>query len=443
LLINDHLLKGSGWLPGWLTGKLSDFAFLVVVPVLGTTLLPMRLRGRRSLAFLVLVGIYVATDLSPDASDAVVEIAAQLGMAWRLWPDVTDLVALVILPLAWQIAGAQTSCKMRKVFGQRVLKLAGLGLGTFASLATSEVPRYDHQPFLVNRGAAAVNVAVTWSLRQITCGGSFAALAAGLTLGDFDDPRRFGLASGSVAALDQPPQRGQPASGSCSNRGAGNWRVQPAGSDWCVVGLVEVDGWPSGLFRARPSWPESERGFIFDIVTTPAPTRSLCAPTMPLDADPGHGALSLTAGAGGWGFFASKRMEFLPATRAEIEARPWSTGCRKLRDEARASHAAVRACALDADCQAIRGVPIPGDGTACAAHVNRQATSDHFAAQIDRWRAECTFVETYCGSAVSPSFCRGGLCQAAPVDAGGPDRGAAAGPAIDGGAPPDGDAGAD
>jgi hypothetical protein len=24
LLLNDHVLKGAGWLPGWLTGKLSS-----------------------------------------------------------------------------------------------------------------------------------------------------------------------------------------------------------------------------------------------------------------------------------------------------------------------------------------------------------------------------------------------------------------------------------
>src|SRR4051812_3923935 len=34
LAVNDHLLKGSGLLPGWLTGKLSDFAGLFFFPVL-------------------------------------------------------------------------------------------------------------------------------------------------------------------------------------------------------------------------------------------------------------------------------------------------------------------------------------------------------------------------------------------------------------------------
>ena len=36
LLINDHLLKGAA--PGWVTGKLSDFAGLVFFPLLGVFL---------------------------------------------------------------------------------------------------------------------------------------------------------------------------------------------------------------------------------------------------------------------------------------------------------------------------------------------------------------------------------------------------------------------
>ena len=34
LTLNDHVLKGSGLLPGWLTGKLSDFAGLFFFPLL-------------------------------------------------------------------------------------------------------------------------------------------------------------------------------------------------------------------------------------------------------------------------------------------------------------------------------------------------------------------------------------------------------------------------
>ncbi len=38
LAVNDHVLKGSGLLPDWLTGKLSDFAGLLFFPLLLVTL---------------------------------------------------------------------------------------------------------------------------------------------------------------------------------------------------------------------------------------------------------------------------------------------------------------------------------------------------------------------------------------------------------------------
>src|ERR1700679_4140779 len=56
LAVNDHLLKGSGWLPGWLTGKLSDFAGLFFFPVLLTVIAERwpasRWTGRRFVAAL-------------------------------------------------------------------------------------------------------------------------------------------------------------------------------------------------------------------------------------------------------------------------------------------------------------------------------------------------------------------------------------------------------
>ena len=72
LLVNDHLLKGAGWPPRWLTGKLSDFAFLIVGPVLLVVLLAARLPAPAAGA-----GdgwrwrlVFVATDVSPALSDA-------------------------------------------------------------------------------------------------------------------------------------------------------------------------------------------------------------------------------------------------------------------------------------------------------------------------------------------------------------------------------------
>ena len=103
LLVNDNLLKGGGVAPGWLTGKLSDFAFLIVAPVLLAALLPRVVPRRRAMAMGAVVLVYVAADLSPAVSDAIVAAAQVVGLPWRLWPDVTDLMALAVLPVTWRL----------------------------------------------------------------------------------------------------------------------------------------------------------------------------------------------------------------------------------------------------------------------------------------------------------------------------------------------------
>ena len=92
LLVNDHLLKGGGILPGWLTGKLSDFAFLVVLPVLVASLMPARLLGRRTAAFTIVIGIFVAAKVSLSASNALVACAAR-PIRSDCTPDTADELA--------------------------------------------------------------------------------------------------------------------------------------------------------------------------------------------------------------------------------------------------------------------------------------------------------------------------------------------------------------
>jgi hypothetical protein len=139
LVVNDDLFKGRGVVPGWLTGKLSDFAFLVVAPVLFACLLPLALRGRRVLATAAVVGLYVAADLSPSVSDGVVAVAARLGMAWRLWPDPTDLLALAVLPATIWLLRAPERARLPRA-RRPGLERVGVVVGAAACLATSTAP---------------------------------------------------------------------------------------------------------------------------------------------------------------------------------------------------------------------------------------------------------------------------------------------------------------
>ena len=147
LLINDNLLKGRGVVPGWLTGKLSDFAFLVVAPVLFGAMIPRRVPGRRTFAVASVVALYVAADLSRAVSDVVVAAAARVGLRWRLWPDPTDLLALAVLPATvWLLRRspepAANSAIARRMGVQR--ERAAIVLGALACVATGAPPTYAH-----------------------------------------------------------------------------------------------------------------------------------------------------------------------------------------------------------------------------------------------------------------------------------------------------------
>ncbi|MFW5920795.1 MAG: hypothetical protein ACOCUS_03055, partial [Polyangiales bacterium] len=91
LVLNDHLLKGSGLLPAAVTGKLSDFAGPVVATVLVIAVLGCRTAAARGLCFVAVAAPFAAINVSPAAATAVEEITALAGVPWRIWSDPTDL----------------------------------------------------------------------------------------------------------------------------------------------------------------------------------------------------------------------------------------------------------------------------------------------------------------------------------------------------------------
>lgn len=100
LAVNDHVLKGAGLLPGWLTGKLSDFAGLVVAPVVLAAILRVR-TTRAWIASHVAIGAgFAAINASPAVSRAFEGLFGVVNVA-----DPTDLVALVSLPVSIVLLG--------------------------------------------------------------------------------------------------------------------------------------------------------------------------------------------------------------------------------------------------------------------------------------------------------------------------------------------------
>jgi hypothetical protein len=123
MALNDHFLR-IRW-PGLITGKISDFAVLLYLPALLTALLGLsmvawnavaprlggrpvdaRLTRRRVLLAAFASGFALAAlKLSPAARDLYVSALRAVDFlhvapAYRLELDPTDLVALVVLPVA-------------------------------------------------------------------------------------------------------------------------------------------------------------------------------------------------------------------------------------------------------------------------------------------------------------------------------------------------------
>lgn len=120
LLANDWWAKRA--YPGWLTGKLSDLAGLVAVPLalsaaiglvmwlamaLGARLDPSLRRGRLLLAMAAVALPFAAAKLSAPAAAAMAELLAQLGGHPRIVSDPWDLLTLPALLLTWHIGRAE------------------------------------------------------------------------------------------------------------------------------------------------------------------------------------------------------------------------------------------------------------------------------------------------------------------------------------------------
>jgi hypothetical protein len=400
MLVNDNLLKGTGRAPGWLTGKLSDFAFLIVAPVLLGALLPRAWARRRALACAAVAAVFVAADLSTAASDAVVAVAALAGLRWRLWPDVTDLAALAVLPVAWSLLGPRAAAA-RPAARAPVIQPFGVIVGMFACLATSalHLPQF---PFLVNRSAGPADVRITWVLRQVRCDEDLLRLAGDLTAGDLGPSDRMTLARGEVAALDDPPPAGESSARFCTNE---NRTLTPNRANACQAMLVELEGGPTVLARSPHHWEDETNGAFL----CPTGERSRCRSPMNPDDDPGEGALSIIGAAGAARFLAHAKIDIVDVSRAAIEARGTPAGsCRDLEQRQESLATAPAACATDGDCASV----LTGRLDGC-----RVLTNDAGAAafsDLEKQRAmRCLDLNTrheLCPDFVQLPVCAAGLC---------------------------------
>jgi hypothetical protein len=135
LLLNDHALKGAGLLPAAITGKLSDFAGMVVAPPLAALVLGAGSPARRVVAAaLVALGL-VLIKLWPDAARALEHALALLGVPSRIWVDASDLFALAALPLGYALSAPPATA--RRADSASWLQRGGVALAALACIATT------------------------------------------------------------------------------------------------------------------------------------------------------------------------------------------------------------------------------------------------------------------------------------------------------------------
>jgi hypothetical protein len=414
LVINDRVLKGSGLVPGWLSGKLSDFAFLVVAPVLLFSCLPGRLGWRRAFALGSVVGLYVACDLSHAWSDAVVRFAQRLGLVWRLWPDPTDLLALAVLPITLKL---MTTAPPVHGSSSRPVTLQHLGVifGSLACLATSAPPSFRHNPFLVNRTGDAVQVRVTWILTKLPPETSTAAgVAANLRPSELDDAREVTLSSAQVAALDGPPEGDVIAAGVCSpNNG-------PAFSS-AVAAILEAEGaQPVLMLAMRSQWLESSIDTpLFSCRESPTPVFD-CQPSMDLARAAGPDEITLEVADGGYRFVvhsdevlpgqAAPTLSLAPIDPADVAARASNVeDCRGVRDRHRALWAENQ-CELDEDCMVLPALGV-SDPSQCDVYINRRDAGDGATSLQKSWSMHCVSTAAAgCWGLQQPAACRDARC---------------------------------
>ena len=157
LLLNDHWLKHAGWLSPVVTGKLSDFAGLIVAPPTLCALCRVRKRSGKLLCLAATGVAFSMLNLWPAAARGVELATALLGLPWRVWSDPSDLLALPALGVSWWLMTRRT--RPRRTAARTAheppalwLHRVAAAVGALACTATSYVPPASVQTTQVESG---------------------------------------------------------------------------------------------------------------------------------------------------------------------------------------------------------------------------------------------------------------------------------------------------
>ncbi|PRQ02882.1 hypothetical protein ENSA5_20590 [Enhygromyxa salina] len=139
LVANDHWLKGADMIPGALTGKLSDFAGMLVAPVLLAALLRVRSRGALLACHLAVAAVFAGIQLSAGFAAQWSALMGLVGHPWAITCDPTDLIALPFLLLSWKLLVPEMDPSLPTLAPIQRSAVAGLSVfGLWSTVATSD-----------------------------------------------------------------------------------------------------------------------------------------------------------------------------------------------------------------------------------------------------------------------------------------------------------------
>src|SRR5690606_32074323 len=139
LVANDHWLKGADLLPGGLTGKLSDFAGMLVAPTLLAALLRVRTTRGLLACHLAVGAVFAGIQVSSGFAQLWSAAMGLLGHPWVITCDLTDLLALPFLWVSWRVLIPAMDPERPALVGLRRSAVAAVSVfGLWATVATSD-----------------------------------------------------------------------------------------------------------------------------------------------------------------------------------------------------------------------------------------------------------------------------------------------------------------
>lgn len=219
LAANDQWLKFADLLPPIVTGKLSDFAGMLVAPAIFAVVLDLQRKRTWWLAHVAVGVVFAALQLSRPFADLWSSLMGAFGFRWSITSDPTDLFALPMLVVSARVLWPAMAMPSQKL-ARRSAEAAAAGVGLVCCVATSQEPSPEQQwlpditaDVFLHNGTGASQVVRIRALRdtvQLDCDAVKEDPARLLTAPLFDDVQSWSVPDdATLSVIDHGPGEAQ------------------------------------------------------------------------------------------------------------------------------------------------------------------------------------------------------------------------------------------